>query len=81
MNLRDWLYSNITNRFILYAGFDWNLVFGITAWFLWQWRNQLTFSHQDISLDSVIHTIKRRCQEICNAEVSCVNLPSDMITC
>ena len=51
VTFREWLLNNLSKGKSVKTGESWSLVFGITIWKLWYWRNQFLFAN--ISLFSL----------------------------
>ena len=76
MTTWDWVLHNINICNVSSNGVEWSLIFGVTTWLLWQWRNQFVFGNQNIPFETAINNIILRCKEIHISEACCSSLPS-----
>ncbi|KAK9225861.1 hypothetical protein WN943_010906 [Citrus x changshan-huyou] len=50
LDLRAWIACNLNNQMKITNKKDWTVVFGVTVWRLWYWRNQFVHAHKTCSL-------------------------------
>ena len=74
MTTWDWVLHNINNCNVSSNGVEWSLIFGVSLWLIWQWRNRFVFENQIMPLDSALSNIHSRCQEINQTTSSCSEL-------
>lgn len=43
MNREDWIDANLAGKFNSRYGDDWSIIWGVTIWKLWKWRNEAIF--------------------------------------
>lgn len=58
LNLREWLINNISSWRRSEKDDNWSLVFGVTIWKLWNWRNQSLIANGSPCSFQVVSDIK-----------------------
>ncbi|CAI9095026.1 OLC1v1030878C1 [Oldenlandia corymbosa var. corymbosa] len=61
----DWMIGNLQNRLLRTE--DWPLIFGVTAWKIWSWRNDFVFQNQDHQSFSKNREIWRKVRQVKDA--------------
>ena len=64
LDLRAWIVCNLKNQLKITNKEDWTVVFGVTVWRLWYWRNQFVHAHKTCSLSNVIMEVNNRSEEL-----------------
>lgn len=64
--VKDWLFSNLEENKNKDGYEDWDIVFGVTLWLLWKWRNERVFNKKEFPTNSSF-IIKRIAQDIISA--------------
>ncbi|KAH9661420.1 putative ribonuclease H protein [Citrus sinensis] len=64
--LRQWIITNLNRRACDMGILFWPVMFGITAWRIWYWRNQVMFNNKSWNGDLIIRDIKARTESICS---------------
>ncbi|KAH9770764.1 putative ribonuclease H protein [Citrus sinensis] len=64
--LRQWIMTNLRGRVCDMGSLFWPVMFGIAAWRIWYWRNQVMFNNKNWNGDLIVRDIKARAESICS---------------
>ena len=64
--LREWLMLNLRRRTCEMGSLYWQVTFGVAAWRIWYWRNQLMSKNKSWNGDLIVRDIKARAENICS---------------
>ena len=64
--LRQWIMTNLRRRVSDMGSLFWPVMFGIAAWRIWYWRNQVMFNNKSWNDDLIVRDIKARAESICS---------------
>ncbi|KAK9220713.1 hypothetical protein WN944_009136 [Citrus x changshan-huyou] len=64
--LRQWLVMNLRRRTCDMGSLYWQVTFGVAAWRIWYWRNQLMFNNKSWNGDLIVRDINARAENICS---------------
>nr|GMD07842.1 uncharacterized protein LOC109158742 [Ipomoea batatas] len=67
MNFRDWLDNNIKGTANTKFGREWPMIFAITTWWIWRWRNDYVFNNVEKDHADKIRWIYTQATETRNA--------------
>ncbi|KAJ1398465.1 Reverse transcriptase zinc-binding domain [Sesbania bispinosa] len=52
----DWIFSNISSKGTSNGGLPWHLLFGVTCWCIWKYRNAVVFSDETWDPNKIVST-------------------------
>lgn len=56
-SLVDWLSFNLSHCNVVVTEIPWDIIFGISCWYLWKWRNSFIFEEKLVTIEGRINTI------------------------
>lgn len=71
-----WIINNLTPRFGDHWLMGWHIFFGVTLWFIWQWRNARVFTNaKEISDEAIIMHYVQDMKAVMNMESEFLSRP------
>lgn len=57
LTITDWFAVNLARRKLVVNNILWSVLFGVTCWLIWKWRNIFIFEGKWIALQGCLNTI------------------------
>ncbi|XP_050221779.1 uncharacterized protein LOC126671972 [Mercurialis annua] len=62
LDFKDWIFRNLSGKDNFSNKADWNCIFGIALWRIWQWRNSTVIGNQRTAVSQVVNDIYQRAE-------------------